>query len=226
MKKFITILISLNLLALTANADVLKDFDGLGENKDLYDTAKALHPEMNVSVVQERIIKRRNRVELAPEIGMIGGGEKYLNTSSIGLSGRFHINPWVSVGGRYTKYSNELTGEAENLINTLSLIPDVDSPKSSYMGMVDFYPIYGKMNTFGMGITHFDLYLSAGYGQIALNRGDSGTWSAGGGISFWWSQHFTTRLEVMHQNYDAKRLDGTKNSLDLTVASIQIGYLI
>ena len=42
MKTFLTLFLSLNLLGAVAMADVLQDFDGLGDNKDLYDTAKAL----------------------------------------------------------------------------------------------------------------------------------------------------------------------------------------
>ena len=226
MKTFLTLFLSVNLLGAVAMADVLQDFDGLGDNKDLYDTAKALHPDLKVSVVQDRLINRRNRVELSPEFTSVSGGEKYLDTTTVGAVARYHINPWIAVGARYTSFSNKLTNEAQNLINTVSLIPDVDQPKSQYMGLLDVYPIYGKMNTLGLGITHFDLYLTAGYGKVTLRRDSEPTWDAGGGIGFWWSQHFTTRLELLHQNYKVERLSGNKEALNSTVASLQIGFMI
>ncbi len=228
MKK--TILISLLLLTNLAGADVLKDFDGLGENKDLFDTAKALHPDLNVSVVQDRIVKRRNRLEIAPEFAMVTGGDAYIDTSSYGLTLNYHIVPWISIGGRYSKYSNSLNKEGEYLINDYDannqgIIPDIDYPRNSSMGFINIYPIYGKMNTLNMGITHFDLYLSGGYGTMNLRSGGVPTWSAGGGVGLWWSQHFSTRFEVRYQTYEAKRYDETVD-LDNTVASLQIGYIL
>ncbi len=224
-----TFIVSIMVLP-SAHADIMKDFDGLGENKDLYDTAKAIHPEMNVTVVQERIVKRRNRIEFAPEFSSVTGGDKYLNTASYGANLHYHINPWVSVGARYSKYSNELTEEAINLINDVDangvgIIPDIDQPQSSYMALVNVYPVYGKMNSFGMGITHFDLYFTGGYGQMQLRKGNTPTWTAGIGVGLWWSQHFTTRLEYRYQTYDIQRYDGT-DSLDTSVAGLQIGYIL
>lgn len=228
MKKIIFIL----LLAGTqwASADVMKDFDGLGENKDLFDTAKALHPDLNVTVVQQRVVDRRMRVEVAPELSVFTGGDAYIDTSSYGLTTQLHIVPWVSVGARYTKFSNELNKEGQNLItdvdaNGQGIIPDIDQPETSLMGFVNFYPIYGKMNTMNIGITHFDLYLSLGYGDMQLRSGKTNTWSAGGGVGLWWSQHFSSRLEIRYQTYEAQRYDRGVD-LDNVVASLQLGYLL
>jgi outer membrane beta-barrel protein len=228
MKKIIFILI----IASTqwANADVMKDFDGLGENKDLFDTAKALHPDLNVTVVQQRVVDRRMRVELAPELSAFTGGDAYIDTTSWGLTAQLHIVPWVSVGARYTQFSNELNKEGKNLItdvdaNGQGIIPDIDQPETALMGFVNFYPIYGKMNTMNIGITHFDLYASLGYGDIQLRSGRTPTWSAGGGVGLWWSQHFSSRFEVRYQTYEAQRYDRSVD-LDNVVASLQLGYLL
>ncbi len=228
MKKIIFILI----LATSqwANADVMKDFDGLGENKDLFDTAKALHPDLNVTVVQQRVVDRRMRVELAPELSAFTGGDAYMDTTSYGLTAQLHIVPWISLGARYAKFSNALNKEGENLINDVDandkgIIPDMDFPKDSVMGFVNFYPIYGKMNTMNIGITHFDLYASLGYGNINLRSGTTPTWSAGGGVGLWWSQHFSSRFEVRYQTYEARRYDQGVD-LDNVVASLQLGYLL
>jgi outer membrane beta-barrel protein len=228
MKTIITVisLIFLNV----ATADVMKDFDGLGENKDLFDTAKALHPDLNVTVVQERIIKRRNRLEVAPELSMFAGGDAYMDTYSYGLTAQFHIVPWISVGGRWNKFTNTLNKEGKNLINDITatgegIIPDMDYPDTSTMGFINLYPIYGKMNTMNMGITHFDLYFTGGYGSINLRSGSTPTWSAGGGVGLWWSQHFSTRFEVRYQTYEAQRYNESVD-LNSTVASMQIGYIL
>jgi outer membrane immunogenic protein len=229
MKKLVSVLIFL-VFAVPASADVMQDFDGLGENKDLFDKAKALHPDMNVTVVQKRVVDRRNRVEIAPELASIAGGDAYADTYGYGLNAHYHITPYWSIGAKYTYYTNELSSEGQNLINDVDangqgIVPDIDYQESSVLGMVNFYPIYGKMNMFGMGITHFDVYLTAGAGTMGLKRGSSTLLSAGGGVGFWWSQHLTSRFEVRYQTYEAQRTNGPVTMED-TVVSLQLGYLL
>ena len=91
--------------------------------------------------------------------------------------------------------------------------------------MVNFYPIYGKMNLYDLGIVHFDIYALGGYGNIDLRSGTTSTYTAGGGFGMWFSQHLTSRLEARYQNYQAERFNGKQN-MDLTVLSLQIGYLL
>ncbi len=229
MKIFIMILMLAG-MSVAHSEDVLKDFDGLGENKDLFDAAKSLHPDLNVTVVQERIVKRRNRLEIAPELAVVAGGDAYINTSSYGLTLNYHVVPWISVGARYSSFTNTLTSEGESLLagqnsTVPAFVPDIDYPDSLTMGFVNFYPIYGKLNTLNMGITHFDVYLTAGYGNMDLKKGKTNTWTAGLGVGLWWSQHFSTRLELRYQTYEAQRYNGPV-SLDNTVASLQVGYIL
>lgn len=229
MKKFICLLFFM-LWALPSVAGVMEDFDGLGENKDLFDKAKALHPEMNVTVVQPRIVDRRNRLELAPEIDNLAGGDAYSKTYGYGLNAYYHITPHWSLGAKYTYYTNKFTNEAENLVNGgtpdgAPIVPSIDYPKNSLMGSIAFYPIYGKFNFLGMGITHFDVYATAGGGSIRLNSGSTGIWTGGVGVGFWWSQHLTTRLEARYQSYTAQRLDGP-TKIQNTVFGLQVGYLL
>ena len=80
------------------------------------------------------------------------------------------------------------------------------------------------MNLYDLGVTHFDIYAVLGGGQVFLNSGNAPTYTAGGGIGFWFSQHLSTRAELRYQGYKAKRLDG-EAQMSLTVADIQVGYL-
>ena len=216
-------------LVIPVSADVLKDFDGLGENKDLFDKAKALHPELEVTVVQKRIVDRRNRLELAPEVATYTGGDTYVDTYGYGLNAHYHITPRWSVGLKYTYLTNELNKEGLYLINDTStgkgIIPDIDYAKSNTMAVLNFYPIYGKMNLFGLGITHFDVYGSLGAGSMELRSGNSTVINAGGGIGFWWSQHYTTRFEVRYQTYEAQRYSSAVD-IENTIISLQMGYIL
>lgn len=231
MKKILSLLV-VTVLALpfAAHADVMEDFDGLGDNKELFDKAKALHPEMEVTVVQKRIVDRRNRVEVSPEIASYMGGDTYVDTYGYGLNAHYHITPRWSIGAKYTYFTNELNKEGINLINDVDangqgIIPDIDYARQNIIGMVNFYPIYGKMNLFGLGITHFDVYGTLGAGTIDLRSGNSTLLTAGAGVGFWWSQHFTSRFEVRYQTYEARRYSGEAD-IENTVIGLQMGYLL
>ena len=213
-----------------ADSGILKDFDSLGGNKDLLKQVGDGQAQVKTQVVQERIVKRRNRLEIAPEFGMVLGGDSYNRTTNYGINLHWHFTPQWSLGAKYVYSTNKLRPEGENLINDVAAtgrgqIPDIDYPKSETVGMVNWYPIYGKMNLYDLGVVHFDIYAIAGYGQMALKSGGTSTWLGGGGLGLWFSQHLTTRLELYYQTYEAQRYTGPA-TMDLTVASLQIGYML
>lgn len=232
------ILIALGLLfAAPAFADVNEDFQGLGGNRVLLDKAKELNPEQEVSIVQERVVNRRNRVELTPEFLGSFGGDTYSRTSGLGMGVHYHINPHWSLGARYAYNFNRLTPEGKAAVNRAeedfknnpgkptAAVPTLDFPKNEYFGTLYWYPIYGKMNLLDKGIAHFDLYALAGYGKVLLSSGSVPSYTAGGGFGFWWTQHFDTRLEMRWQSYSATYF-GDKIKLDLAIASMQVGWLL
>lgn len=208
---------------------LLKDFDTLGGNDVLLDKARALNPDSTISVVQDRVVSRRKRVELAPEFTNVLGGDAYNHTSGFALNAYFHINPHWALGAKYEYDTNSLRPEGEFLINDTTatgkgIIPEIDFPTGQALALVNFFPIYGKMNLYDLGVVHFDIYAVGGGGQVFLHSGNKTTYTAGGGIGFWFSQHLTTRAELRYQGYKAKRLD-EETQMNLTVASLQIGYL-
>lgn len=241
MKKFLVLIFVWGTAAFAQEVEVAKDinqdFDSLGDNRIIMEKAKALNPEKEVSIVQDRIVSRRNRIEFAPEYSGTFGGDTYTKTQSLGLTTHYHFNPHLSVGLRYNHFFNQLTPEGKALFKRAyadfqtnptkpsSKIPDLDYAKSEGMALVNWYPVYGKMNLFDKMITHFDMYFLAGYGQIEMSSGSKPTYTAGGGFGFWHTQHVTTRLEMRYQNYEAQYYTG-KKSLDLAIASVQVGWLL
>jgi outer membrane beta-barrel protein len=217
--------------------DLNADFEALGGNKTLLDRAKALEPEVNVSIVQNRVVDRRNRVELAPEFAGTFGGDTYTRTRKAGLNLHYHINPRWSVGVKYNHSFNALTTEGEALVrdsyedfkknpNSPGVAyPEINYPKQETFALVNWYPIYGKMNLIDKGILHFDFYALAGYGQVKLASGDTPSYTTGGGIGMWFTQHFTSRLEMRYQNYKAQYKSGEK-TMDIMLASLQMGWML
>lgn len=213
------------------------EFDSLGGNKIFLEKAKALQPDQNVSIVQNRAVSLNNRVEFAPEFSGSFGGDTYTRTKNLGLNAMFHFNPRWAIGAKYSKSFNNLTKEGEAMVdkayaefqknpaNPTLNFAELDYPKSEMMAMVNYAPIYGKLNLFDKGIAHFDFYLVSGYGQMQLYSGPTSTYTGGAGLGFWVSQHFSTKVEMRYQNYTAKYFENEKK-MDLAVASVQMGWLL
>ena len=104
-------------------------------------------------------------------------------------------------------------------------MPDIDYPEQSIIGVATWYMMYGKLNFFDVKTVQFDLYSLAGAGTEKLASGDTPTYTAGGGIAFWMSNHFTSRLEARWQGYQDKVYTGTRD-LNLIVANFGIGVLL
>ncbi len=211
------------------SSGLLKDFDTLGGNDVLLDKARALNPDSTVSIVQDRIVDRRNRFEVAPEFVSVLGGDAYNHTDGFALNAYFHITPHWALGAKYEYDLNALRPEGRRLIDETTaagkgVIPDIDFPKGQALALINWFPIYGKMNLYDLGVTHFDIYAVVGGGQVFLQSGSAPTYTAGGGIGLWFSQHLSTRAELRYQGYTAKRIDG-EAQMNLTVADIQVGYL-
>jgi outer membrane beta-barrel protein len=213
------------------NSGLLKDFDTLGGNDVLLDKARELNPDQRISIVQDRIVQRRNRLEIAPEFASVLGGDAYNHTDGFALNAYYHITPHWALGAKYEYDANSVRPEGQNLIDQAlkesdrNLIPDIDYPKGQALALVDYFPIYGKMNFFDVGVVHFDVYAVAGGGQVFLRSGNTATYTGGGGIGFWFSQHLSTRMELRYQTYQAQHFSGAEK-MNLTVASLQIGYLL
>ena len=213
------------------NAGLMKDFDTLGGNDVLLDKARELNPDQRISVVQDRIVSRRKRLEIAPELSNTLGGDPYNRTNGFALNAYFHITPNWALGAKYEYDANTIRPEAQNLIDQAmnerdrNLVPEIDYPKGQALALVNWFPMYGKLNMFDLGVTHFDIYAVGGAGQIFLKSGNATTWTAGGGIGFWFSQHLSTRLEARYQTYEAQHRV-TSEKMNLTVGSLQIGYLL
>ncbi|MBC7371740.1 MAG: outer membrane beta-barrel domain-containing protein [Bdellovibrionaceae bacterium] len=214
-----------------------EEFDSLGGNKIFLERAQALQPEENVGIVQNRTVPLAKRLELAPEFSGTFGGDTYSRTKSIGMNAIYHINSRWAIGAKYNYSFNDLTPEGKALLDQANAdrvanptnptvpFPTIDYPTSETMALLNWSPVYGKLNLLDMGVAHFDFYLIGGYGQVTLSSGIAPTYTAGGGLGFWISQNFSTRFEMRYQNYKAKYFIEDKN-MDLAVASVQVGWLL
>ncbi len=209
---------------LTMASELMKDFDSLGGNSDLYKKAKALNPELRTQVIQNRIVDRRLRLEISPTYINYWGGNPYISSKSAGMEFSFHITPRWSLDVSYMfGFQNDSTSEGRFLIEN-NIVPDIDYPKSSLMSFVTYYPFYGKLNMFN-NVVHFDIYTSLGAGTTELRFGNQATLGANLGLGIWWSQHLTTRIGYRYQTYEAQLKNGPQD-LDMSSAFVSVGYML
>ncbi|MFP5520656.1 MAG: outer membrane beta-barrel domain-containing protein [Bdellovibrionia bacterium] len=237
MKKGLILILSLVATSAFAQSDIEKDFDSLGGNTILLEKAKALNPEVATSVVQNRTVVRDNRFEVSPEVAGTFGGDTYTRSTTVGLNVQYHFNHRWSAGVKANTAFNRLTDEGRALVDRAeedfknnpqdsnAPVPDLDYLKSEIGGFVNFYPIYGKMAWFDRSVAHFDVYAQVGAGQVELKSGNTSTYSAGLGVGIWVNPKVSTRLEMKYQNYTGQYYTGAQ-SLDLAVASMQVGWLL
>ena len=233
------------LISSFAQADILEDFDSLGANKVLLEKAQALHPEKKIEIIQGRIVNRRFRHEFSPEYEVVGAGDNpYFHTQSAGFTYQFHISPYWSVGVKYNYAFNQLTDEGDQVIKDgrakqdqilkddpnskdrpEPFIPELNWAEESYVALLNWYPIYGKFKVLNSGIVHFDIYTHLAAGQIKLRFNDSELYQAGLGAGFWWSQHFTSRIEYKFSTYKTE-LYKKEDSVQTGNLSFSVGYLL
>lgn len=216
------------------------EFDSLGGNRILLERAKAMEPDQTFSVVQKRAVDRRHRVEFAPEVSGVLGGEALTRARSIGMNAYYHFTPRIAVGAKFNYSFNTLTAEGQERLDIANreheANPEVvtkdysesDFQKTEWLGLVNWYPLYGKFSVLDRQVVHFDFYTVAGAGQTTLRSGPTTTYTGGVGMGLWLTQHFTTRFEMRYQTYTAKygKNFETSRKLDLTVASLQMGWLL
>lgn len=223
MKTWLLLLTMIFTTVATAN-DLTQDLDSLGGNQDLIRKARAVSPNNRLSIVQDRVVDRTMRLELGGAYSYNYGGDPHINTDTLGVNLDFHINPKWSIGGRFATASNTLTSEGQRVLDSGTGL-DIDYPKQTYMGVLSWYPIYGKLNIFDITTAQFDLYVLGGYGQIVLSKGSSDIYTVGGGIGLWLAQNISARLEARHQSYK-DQVYLSSRQVDQTVISASIGFLL
>lgn len=216
------------------NVDLSEDIDSLGGNQELMEMAKNIKSESRSRIVQERLVSRDNRLEIATSYGAIIGGDAYLKTQSAGFQLDYHFNPRWSLGARYYDYGNSLTAEGQRIFNQARInfqagvtgyAVDIDYPLNATMAVLNWYPIYGKTSFLDMGVTQFDIYFLAGAGQMSLSSGTSGLLTAGSGVAAWLTKHLTARAELRYQTYKDQPVTGSRQ-LDTGVASLSLGWIL
>lgn len=241
MKTFKAVLVFSALTLLTSlsqaqTKNLKKDFQTLGDNKDVVERVKNLDNQQRMRVVQNRLVDRNNRLEIAGLFGLVSGADNYVSTKNWGGMLQYHINSKWSLGVSYEKANNTLTDEgarrydeayACQQANSIcaKTAPRVDFPLDTKLVSVTYYPIYGKLNIFDSSIAQFDLYTSLAAGRKTLESGETNVYAASIGVGVWINSLMTMRLEGRYENY--KDLLLTENRQQNAISAIaSVGIMV
>ena len=215
-----------------------KDFQTLGDNKDVVERVKNLDNQQRMRVVQNRLVERNNRLEIAGTFGLVSGADSYVSTKNWGGMLQYHINSKLSLGLSYEKSNNNLTDEGTRRYDKAYACqqangngkcdltaPRVDFPLETKLVSVTYYPIYGKLNIFDSSIAQFDLYTSLAAGRKTLESGETNVYAGSIGVGVWINSLMTMRLEGRYENY--KDLLLTENRQQNAVSAIaSVGIMV
>ncbi len=219
-------------LAQAQTKSLKNDFKTLGDNEEVIERVQKLDSRQKIRVVQNRMMDRNNRIELAMNFGGVSGGDSYVNTKNLGGMLQYHLTPRWSVGLGYEKAYNDLTIEGsrryESAFNCqqsdvacAEKFPSVDFPVDTKLASLTFYPVYGKLNLFDSGISQFDLYTSIAYGQKTLNSGVTNVIAGSIGAGIWLNTWLTARIEGRYESYkDLLQTEKRSQSAASVVGSI------
>lgn len=236
--KSVLLLTVISLASVLANAqskNLKKDFQSLGDNKDVVERVKNLDNQQRMRVVQNRMMDRNNRLEVAGNFGLVSGADAYVQTKNWGGMLQYHINSKWSVGLAYEKAYNSLTSEGQrsydNFYNCQQAdkggcaltTPAIDFPLESKMATISFYPIYGKLNIFDSSIAQFDIFTSVGAGRKKLQSGETNVYMASLGVGVWLNNWVTARLEGRYENYkDLLLTENRQQNAGTIIASVGV----
>ncbi|WP_413584081.1 outer membrane beta-barrel domain-containing protein [Bdellovibrio sp. HCB274] len=216
------------------NSDITADIDSLGGNEKLMNMAQNIKSESRSRIVQDRIVDRRNRLEVGVNYGMNFGGDAYTQTQALGAALDFHFTPRWSIGARYYDFGNSLSPEGKRIFEQAkanyaaggrAYAVDIDYPENAVMAVLNWYPIYGKTSFMDIGVTQFDMYLLGGGGQITLSSGSTAVYTAGLGIGAWITKNLTARAEIRYMNYNDQPVTGERN-LNVVTGNLGFGWML
>jgi outer membrane immunogenic protein len=211
-----------------------RDVDTLGGNEALIDMADTLKPETKSRIVQDRIVDRHNRLEVGVNYGGVAGGTTYLETQNLGVNVDYHITPRWALGARYYDFNSKLTPEGErvfdearanNGLSNSGRYVDIDTPLHAMMGVLTWFPVYGKLNVFDAAVAQFDVYMLIGGGQMVLDSGATPVYTAGGGVGLWMTKHLTARAEIRYQGYKDQIQSGERD-INSVVGTLGLGWIL
>jgi outer membrane beta-barrel protein len=223
MKKILSTVLMLSSTTLFAQESISleKKIDALSIPDD---KVTSVISEDKLYIVNTRYSSLVNRHELTLAGANNFTSDSHLSTQQMALSYRYHINGKWSLGGRYTRYTNELTAAGKKLFEDKMILPDTDYAFNSKELFVNYNTIYGKLRWTEDTVVYFDQYVSLGGGKVKLASGETNLMFADLGLSFWLGNHMSARFGLKNEFYQQKKLSGT-NSIHNGVGYLEFGYL-
>jgi outer membrane beta-barrel protein len=160
-----------------------------------------------VKAVQRKGFMKKGRFEVAPLFALTVN-DAFFQKFGYGLRLAYNLHDSFAVavrGARYTKYRTDNVREGKIAFQSQLLESDIE--QQVMLGGV-WSPIYGKASFLGKHIVHFDLFLSAGFGQVwsatsgePRDLGPHWATDFGGGVRFYPKEWLAFELGLLATLY-------------------------
>lgn len=188
------------------------------------DKVTPLVTEEDLYAVNERYSSLNKRHEFTLFGAHDFAADSHMDSKQTGLTYRFHFNSRWSVGARYTEYFNQLTQAGEALYDSEKLLPDSDFAIKSTDAFISYNTVYGKLRLTSDTIVYFDQYISLGYGNVALSKGETQMYLLDLGLAFWIGKKMSARFGVKNEFYTQQKVNGDDN-VHNAMGYLEIGYM-
>jgi len=173
-----------------------------------------------MDVVQNRIYKKKGRVEISGRYGFYSDDPFMNQKTYTGMLG-YHFNEFFSAHVGYTA-ANTKNSAARNQAIEQNFTPVVNPLENMINAELRGSLIYGKLSLTGKKIIYYDLHLIGGFGRLKTQNGDSPIAPyVGIGQQIYLTQNFFVLADYRLMKHTEKYTATTTRSL--TTNWIQVG---
>jgi outer membrane beta-barrel protein len=168
--------------------------------------------DAEVSIVQNRIYSKKNKLELGITAGSLNG-DPFLSSYTLGASLGFHLSEYFSVHSFGWKAFVSPSSALTTLQGDLKTTANTNEPRYFVGGEARGSLLYGKLSLSGLAILYFDAYLCGGAGSMGTESGSNLAMFFGIGQQIHLSQIFSLNLDYRFLKYNETIVGKTPSNL-------------
>lgn len=174
-----------------------------------------------MDVVQNRLYKKKGRLELAARYGFYSD-DPFEDMKTMGFSMGYHINEYFSMHGFYASVSSSGSSAYEQA-QQQGFLPLVN-PTKSVMGLeARGSLIYGKLSLLGKSIIYYDFNIAGGLAKFSTHTNSPIGWFLGVGQQVYLNKTWFVTVDYRYLSHSEDYGTVTTGSRSLSTNWIQVG---
>ena len=159
-----------------------------------------------VRVFQQKPFLRRERVEIAPVVGLTTN-DSMIEHYSLGGTINYHISETMAAGLSYWRMFGAETSLYDKMTNDYNLLPSIIKTEALMSAQFSYAIMYGKFALFNTWSIHYDTTLQAGLGAAQTSLGNLNfAFDYGMGQRYFLTDWLSFNWELRHYMYSEESL--------------------